>query len=234
MKMITNSSIVSLERVSFAREDRPIFDDFSLEISSGEYVALLGTNGSGKSTLLDLITGHLTPSSGKITAHAAPIAVVPQHSEVLQHVPMTVWNAVSMGRWTGGKLWKRLTDEDRTQIGGRIEQLGLAELSHRQLAALSGGLRQRTLIAQALVQEAPLILLDEPEAGLDTAARATIRQALREAYSEGTTIVIATHELDSAREASRCIVLKGDAGGIIADGPPEEVLTNETLANAFT
>lgn len=234
MKMITNSNIISLEHVSFSREDRPVFDDFNLEISSGEYVALLGTNGSGKSTLLDLITGHLTPTSGKVTSHATPTAVVPQHSEVLQHVPMTVWNAVSMGRWTGGKLWKRLSDADRSMVRQRIEDLGLTELTHRQLASLSGGQRQRTLIAQALVQDAPLILLDEPEAGLDTSARNIIRQVLREASRQGTTIVIATHELDSAREASRCIVLKGDAGGIIADGTPEEVLTNETLANAFT
>lgn len=231
--MITNKPAIALEGVSFSREQTPVFRDLSLSITEGEFVALLGTNGSGKSTLLDLIAGVLTPSTGSVVRGSANYAFVPQRTTVNEHVPMTVEGAVAMGRWAHLGRFGRLTRADRTVIAERMEQLGITDLARAQISELSGGQRQRTLIAQALCQEAPLILLDEPEAGLDEQARGIIQSTLLAEAAQGTTVVVATHERDSAALADRCILLKANAGGIIADGTPETVLTDESLARAF-
>lgn len=232
--MITNKPAVDVTGISFAREQNPVFIDFSVTIPHGQHLALLGTNGSGKSTLLDLIAGTLKPAHGTITRADDRYSFVPQRSALNEHIPMTVWNAVAMGLWGTKRLWSFTTPRERALVRERIDQLGLTQIAGKQLSQLSDGQRQRVLIAQALVHDAPLILLDEPEAGLDTQAREIIQHALRAEAQRGTTVIIATHELDSARAADRCVVLKGEAGGIIADGTPEQVLTDATLAQAFT
>lgn len=231
--MITSKPAVDVRNVTFAREQTTIFQDFHLTIPQGQHLALLGTNGSGKSTLLDLITGALTPDTGTVTRAANSYAFVPQRSALNEHIPMTAWHAVAMGRWATRRVWERSKARDAEVVTAHMEQLGISDLAEKQLSQLSGGQRQRVLIAQALAQEAPLILLDEPEAGLDAQAREIIQAALRAQVARGTTIVIATHELQSARAADRCVLLRRDAGGIIADGSPEHILTDETLALAF-
>ena len=211
----------------------PIFRNFALSVPAGQHVALLGTNGSGKSTLLDLITGSLAPDSGTVKRNVPDYALVPQRSALNDHIPMTAWDAVAMGRWATRRFWQRSGPQDTEIISARMAQLGIQDLADKQLSKLSGGQRQRVLIAQALVQEAPLVMLDEPEAGLDASAREAIQAVLRTEVQRGTTIVIATHELESARVADRCILLGREAGGIIADGTPSDTLTDETLALTF-
>ncbi|WP_217131777.1 zinc ABC transporter ATP-binding protein AztA [Leucobacter chinensis] len=231
--MITNKPSVTLDGVSFARDEKPIFADLSLGIEQGEFVALLGTNGSGKSTLLDLIAGVLKPDKGTVTRAEERYAFVPQRSHVSEQTPMTVASAVAMGRWGNRGMLGRLTKEDRAEIDSRMEQLNIADLRNAQFSRLSGGQRQRVLIAQALTQRAPLLLLDEPEAGLDSQARAIIQQVLADEVALGTTVVLATHELDSARRTQRCLLIQANAGGIVADGAPDETLSDSTLALAF-
>ena len=211
----------------------PIFRNFALSVPAGQHVALLGTNGSGKSTLLDLITGSLAPDSGTVKRNVPDYALVPQRSALNDHIPMTAWDAVAMGRWATRRFWQRSGPQDTEIISARMAQLGIQDLADKQLSKLSGGQRQRVLIAQALVQEAPLVMLDEPEAGLDASAREAIQAVLRTEVQRGTTIVIATHELESARVADRCILLGREASGIIADGTPADTLTDETLALTF-
>lgn len=234
MITVTNKPAVAVDHLSFARGDHPVFRDFSLEIEPRCHVALLGTNGSGKSTLLELILGVLTPDAGTITLAHRTVAFVPQRSELRDQIPMTVRDAVTMGRWGERGQLGRLRKSDHAIINEQLERLGLTDLEDRQLSELSGGQRQRTLIAQAFAQQAPLILLDEPEAGLDAEARDIILNAIDDEVERGTTVILATHELDSARRASRCILLKAEAGGIIADGHPNEILTDNTLAKVFT
>src|SRR5690625_515188 len=170
MITISNKPAVLIERMSFARDERVIFSDFTLSIEPGTHVAILGTNGSGKSTLLELILGTLRPQAGAIRRASRP-AFVPQRSMLGDQAPMTVRDAVTMGRWAVRGQFGRLRPNDISVIDEQIERLGLASLQHRQISELSGGQRQRTLIAQALTQQADLLLLDEPEAGLDTEAR---------------------------------------------------------------
>lgn len=233
MIMITNKPAIRIDDLSFSRADNTIFTNLSLDIPQGQHVALLGTNGSGKSTLLDLITGIAQPDRGTIVRGEDRFAFVPQRSALKEHIPMTAWDTVAMGRWGSRAFWKRATKRDRDIIHEKMELLEVTDLAHKQLSQLSGGQKQRILIAGALAQDAPLILLDEPESGLDTHAQAIIRTALSRESATGTTILIATHDLDSAKVSDRCILLKGGGGGIVADGTPDAVLTDHTLALAF-
>lgn len=234
MITISNKPAFVVKNLSFARDGREVFRDFSLTIEPGTHVALLGTNGSGKSTLLELLLGTLLPQSGTIERLHERMAFVAQRNQLADHVPMTVRDAVTMGRWALRGQFRRLTPADHRTVLEHMERLGITELQDRQLADLSGGQRQRAFIAQALTQEAPIILLDEPEAGLDAEARQSILDAIEDEARRGTTVVFATHERESAERASRAVLLRANAGGIIADGDPREILTDEALARVFT
>lgn len=231
--MITNKTLVRFSDLSVKRETTQVFQGLSFEVREGEFVALLGTNGSGKSTLLDLISGALSPTAGAVKVTAPAFAFVPQRTAVNEHVPLTVRDAIAMGRWRNAGMFSPLTRRDKSLIDAQIERMQLREIASSQLRSLSGGQRQRTLLAQALVQQAPLLLLDEPEAALDAHARNIIIETIQEESQRGTTVLMATHEAASARHADRCILLGERAGGIIADGPPGRVLSHETLARAF-
>lgn len=234
MRTILNKPSVVLDSVSFAHGDTPVLKELSLTVNAGEHLALLGPNGSGKSTLLDLIIGAKKPQQGKVSRCGHKVAFVPQRSSVSDSVPITVRDTVLMGRWADRGHWKPLTRKDKEIADTQIDRLGLTLLANRPISDLSGGQRQRVLIGQALAQQAPLLLLDEPEAGLDAEAQNIIGEVLRDEVSRGTTVIIATHEAQSASRASRCVLLGGNAVGIIADGTPEEVLSDATLASVFS
>src|SRR5690606_947935 len=125
MRMITNKPAVDMREVSFARGSVQVVQQFSLTISVGQLVALLGTNGSGKSTLLDLMTGSLSPDSGTVLRAADRYAFVPQRSALNEHIPMTAWDAVAMGRWGTRPFWGRTNTKDRAIIAQRMEELRL-------------------------------------------------------------------------------------------------------------
>lgn len=233
MRTIPNKPSVLLEHVSFGYGDTPVLKDLSLRVEPGEHLALLGANGSGKSTLLDLIIGAKKPQTGTISLSSKKVAFVPQRSTVSDAVPITVRDAVLMGRWAERGHWRPITHKDREIADFQIDRLGLTALSKRPISDLSGGQRQRVLIGQALTQQASLLLLDEPEAGLDTEAQHAIGEVLRDEVSRGTTVIIATHDTQSAARAGRCVLLGNNAGGIIADGTADEVLSDAVLASAF-
>lgn len=224
---------VSVQGVTFRYGANTVLKDLSLTIGAGERVAILGPNGSGKSTLLELMTGAYSAEQGSVQLHVPEVAFVPQRNSVSDAVPITVRETVRMGRWRDRGMFKRLTTRDHEIIDEQLERLGLTEVSSRRLSQLSGGQRQRALIGQALAQHAPLLLLDEPEAGLDAEAKSIIGEVIGEEVASGKTVVIATHDTETAGASERLILLRGHAGGIVADGPPEEVLTDAVLASAF-
>lgn len=224
---------VEFDHVSFSYGQTTVLKDFSLAVPPGDHVALLGPNGSGKSTILDLIVGTALPQTGRVLRAAPTTAFVPQRSTVSDTLPITVRDTVRMGRWADRGMWRRLTTEDHAIVRTQLERLGLTELASRRVGQLSGGQRQRVLIAQALAQHAPTLLLDEPEAGLDREAQRIIAGVIREEVARGTTVIVATHDTATASAAKRCVLLRGYAGGVIADGPPEAVVTDTTLARAF-
>ena len=156
--------------------------------------SVVGSNGCGKSTLLSLIAGVLRPDVGHIAAGTANIGFAVQRSTVTDSFPITVAEAVMMGRWRQLGLLRRPTSVDRAVVEQWLAELGLTDLRARTLGELSGGQRQRVLLAQALTQEAPLLLLDEPTTGLDTATTDLLLHRLQQLSEAGTTIIAASHD----------------------------------------
>ncbi|WP_067177661.1 zinc ABC transporter ATP-binding protein AztA [Microtetraspora niveoalba] len=201
-------------------------------IPRSRVTALVGPNGSGKSTLLSVLAGVLRPASGRVErASGRRAGFVVQRSAVPDGLPITVREAVAMGRWAHRGPWRRLTERDRSVVRDSMARLGVLDLAARRLGDLSGGQRQRVLVAQGLAQEPDLLLLDEPATGLDLDARRRIAAALGEAAAAGVTVVQATHDLDAAARADRCLLL--DRGRLVAAGPPGAVLTPETLGRIW-
>lgn len=186
--------VVHLHSVTVRYDDREALSDVTDSFSGGEIVALSGSNGSGKSTLLGAIAGTVPVASGQVNTGSARIAYVVQRSSVPDHLPLSVRQAVQMGRWAHRGPWRRLSREDRDITAESINALGLGGLERRPLGSLSGGQRQRVFVAQGLAQRADVLLLDEPTIGLDAEAYDLITLAILAEAARGAAVVHATHD----------------------------------------
>ncbi len=210
--------------------------DASFTVPSGQSTAVIGPNGSGKSTLLDAVAGLLPPQAGvlRVLGSLEPrredIAYVPQHLHANQHLPISAREVVTMGRYALRGPWGRLTSEDREAVADAMARLDVTRLARRQLGSLSGGERQRVLVAQALAQQAPLLLLDEPLTGLDPPSQERIVSVINEERATGHTVVATTHSLADAATADHLLLL---AGRVVAEGTPQNVLTETNLSTAY-
>ncbi|MFE8990144.1 zinc ABC transporter ATP-binding protein AztA [Streptomyces collinus] len=223
---------VRFAELSAGYPGRPVLHQLDAAIPALAITALVGPNGSGKSTLLGVMAGVIRPTSGRLhhAGDRAP-AFVPQRSSVTDALPLTVRQTVEMGRWSDRGPWRRLTRQDRAIVDQAMERLGVTDLATRQLGELSGGQRQRALIAQGLAQESDLLLLDEPTTGLDPEARDRIAALLTELVADGRTVVQATHDLEAARSADACLLLRD--GQLAGQGHPEQLLTASALAQIW-
>lgn len=201
-------------KVDFAHRDVTVFRDLTLRIAPGAVTAVVGPNGSGKSTLLGLLAGVLRPAAGEVRVDAGDIGFAVQRSAVTDSFPITVGEAVMMGRWRRLGLLRRPSAVDHAAVQHWLTELGLTELRQRTLGELSGGQRQRVLLAQAFAQEAPLLLLDEPSTGLDAASAAVLIAMLRRLADAGTTVVTATHDQSVIDAADEVIHLDGHGGAL--------------------
>jgi zinc/manganese transport system ATP-binding protein len=195
--------------VDFCHPGATVFRGLDISIPTASVTALTGPNGCGKSTLLGLLAGIQRPASGSIRTGTDNIALAVQRSQVTDSFPVTVSEAVMMGRWRHLGLLRRPKAADRAIVEHWLAELDLTELRHRTLGELSGGQRQRVLLAQAFVQEAPLLLLDEPTTGLDTASAALVIAYLRRLADDGTTVIAATHDAGLIRAADGRLDLTG-------------------------
>jgi len=212
---------------------RTVVDAVDLTLQPGEFVGLIGPNGAGKTTLLRAalgllpFTGHSSIAALPVRARARAAAFMPQGREIAW--PLTVEDLVALGRVAHPDA---AAAADRAATDRAIAALRLDGLRHRPATSLSGGEQARALLARALAQETPLLVTDEPAAGLDPAAQIEVMELFRDLAAEGRTILSSLHDLGSAaRHCSRLILLEG--GRITADGPPEAVLTAENLARSF-
>ncbi|MEU4811917.1 zinc ABC transporter ATP-binding protein AztA [Nocardia fluminea] len=219
----TDDAAFRIARLSAGYARQSVLSEISATIPRGRITAIVGPNGSGKSTLLGVLAGTVTAQSGSVhRSTTQKPAFVVQHSAIPAALPMTVREAVAMGRWAHRGPWRRLTRDDREIARACLERMGLTDLARRRLDTLSGGQRQRTLLAQALAQQSDLVLLDEPSTGLDAASRAEISRALAEIRATGVTVVQATHDMAEAAQADHCLLLRD--GRLEAAGHPKEVL----------
>lgn len=230
--------MVAGDDLAFRYDGGPVVlevDDLAL--APGSLTVLLGPNGSGKSTLVAAIAGLHPPERGDLTVGDQPadrarrqVAAVWQDTAVNRGLPLTVADTVAMGRWPHRGLTGRLRRADRAAMDAALERLDIADLAGRQLAELSGGQRRRALVAQALATEAPVLLLDEPTAGLDRTSRDRILDAAASERARGVTVVMSTHDLDDLAVADHALLL---AGRVVAAGPPAAVATDANLAAAY-
>lgn len=204
--------------------------DVSFQIPKGLIVGLLGPNGAGKSTLLKSALGLIRPFSGKISTQGR-VAYVPQRETVDWDFPITALEVVLMGRYGKLGLFGRLKRADLEAAMQALEQVGLAGYENRQISQFSGGQQQRLFIARALVQDAEILFLDEPFAGVDLATEKTVMALLQKQKELGKTILIVHHDLGSVEEYFDWVLLLNTR--LHAVGPVEKMFTRETLAKAF-
>lgn len=221
----------------------PILKGITLRIAKGDFCALLGPNGAGKSTLLYTLIGYLKPERGKVLLAgrdiattkrswiARQLAFVPQES--LHEFDHTVRETVLMGRFPYLNLFQSHSSEDYAIADKVLEQLKLESLKQRWYSELSGGEKQRVLIARALVQDTPCLILDESLSQLDINHQIEIMALLRDIHrKEGKTILVVSHNLNlAANYAETLIFLK--AGQVLAKGRAEDLMQPETLKDLF-
>jgi iron complex transport system ATP-binding protein len=224
-------------------EDLCLLSDLNLTIRRGELVCLLGPNGSGKSTLMRTIAGLQTPLKGKTLVEGIPIkernfseiarllSIV--LTERLQVGNLSVYHIVSLGRHPYTSWMGRLSEKDESMIKLALEQVGLWQYANKFINQLSDGERQRVMIAKALAQDTPLIMLDEPTAHLDLPNRVEIMRLLRNLAKEtDKAILLSTHELDLALQAADIIWLMSKNKDLKI-GAPEDLVLSGSIEDTF-
>jgi iron complex transport system ATP-binding protein len=230
-------SHVELRHVSFAYDERPVLRDITFALERGEFVGIVGPNGSGKSTLIDLIDGLQKPRRGEVLVNDRPtgahkrlemareVALVPQHFDL--GFDLSVREVVEMGAYCRGKDPAQHGDAGRT-----LARLGIAELASRPFTELSGGERQLVVLAQALLQQAPLLLLDEPASALDVSHQLHLFDLLKELNAEGLTVLCILHDLNLALHYFDKLLVLSE-GAMAAFGPPDDVLRPEVVEAVY-
>ncbi|MBN2905518.1 MAG: ABC transporter ATP-binding protein [Rhodobacteraceae bacterium] len=225
-----------LEHLSVHRGPRVVVDDVSLDLVPGEFVGLIGPNGAGKTTLMRAalgLIGHKGHSSlARLTAiqRARTAAWLPQMREIAW--PVSVETLVGLGRAPHLGPVQAPGPADRAAIAAALARLDLGGLATRRATALSGGEQARVLIARALAQEAPVLIADEPIAGLDPAHQLSTMAIFAALAGEGRLVLAALHDLGLAARFCTRLILMHD-GRLVADGPPRAVLSEENLARVF-
>ena len=235
--------IIDFQDASFAYNGTPALESLTFSVMPGEFVGIIGPNGSGKTTLLKALLGLVAPGRGRATIfdctchelrchHRAMIGYLPQRSHIDPHFPITVFEAVLMGRYGAIGLFHRPTAADRALADAAIADVGLQEMKDRPLGQLSGGQQQRVFIARALAQQPRVLLLDEPTTGIDAPTQASLLALIRRLHRErGLTILLVTHDINTISPIVDRLALLN--GRLIAIGRPADVLTKERLAPVY-
>ena len=234
--MSAPAPLITLSGLGLRRGARAVLQDVSFSIAPGEFVGLIGPNGAGKTTLmrcaLGLLAGqgHANLAALPPAERARAVAWLPQSREIAW--PVSVEALVALGRSPHRAPGQRPGPRDAAAVDAALARMGLEALRHRPATQLSGGEQARALIARALAQETPLLMADEPTAGLDPANQIALMERFGEGAAEGRAVLVSLHDLGlAARHCSRLLVLH--EGRLVADGPPAAVLTPELLARVF-
>ena len=227
--------LIRLEDVTIGYENKGILGPFDLAVERGQFWGILGQNGGGKSTLLKTLLGLLPPVSGRIESEAGIVfGYVPQNERFDPIFPVSVDEAVSMGRYSRVPSGKRLTKSDREQITRSLEKTGVLNLKDRTFRSLSGGEKQRALLARAISGEPDVLVLDEPTASVDVKGEVQIMELVQKIGAEdGLTVLMVSHFLNTVTKyADRIILIDKDSGYFKAGGR-SEVLTEANLTKFF-
>jgi ABC-type Mn2+/Zn2+ transport system ATPase subunit len=233
---VSDDLIVRGLTVSYRRT--PVLCDVNLDAVAGTVTGVVGPNGAGKSTLLKAILGLVRSDAGEVRIGGGPvqgarrrIAYLPQRSAIDWDYPAQVGEVVTMGRYPHLGVFRRLRADDRELVDSALLRVGLLEYRTRQIGELSGGQQQRVFLARALAQEASLLLLDEPFAGVDAPTVIMLVELLRELAAGGAGVVVVNHDLSMLEELTDSLLLLNRT--VVAAGPTVDVLNSHNLAAAY-
>jgi len=235
--------MIELSGVTFAYDSLPVLADTNLHVLPGELVGVLGPNGAGKSTLVRLALGLLSPTKGSVRVGGADLATLPRR-EIARRVaalvqdeadgfPMTVKECVLLGRVAHLPPHGFEAAADLRAAQAAMDEVGVTALTDRMLHAISGGERRRVLLARALAQAAPALVLDEPVANLDLAHQLELFALLRARATAGSAVLVTIHDLNLAAQNCDRIVLVEGGGRSPAIGTPVEILTPAKIGAVF-
>ena len=229
---------LAVRRMTVSYGSRPALWDVDATFPEGALSAIVGPNGAGKSTLLKAAVGLVPSDAGQALIAGRParaaldrVAYVPQRDAIDWDFPIRVREVVEMGRYRATGWLRRVPRADREIVDAGLERVGMAPFAERQIGALSGGQRQRVFIARALAQRAPLMLLDEPFAGVDARTEASLLGLLRELAAEGSSIVVVHHDIAKVRARFDWALLLNVR--TISCGPVSESLAAAQLGRAY-
>jgi manganese/zinc/iron transport system ATP- binding protein len=216
----------------------PVLWDLSFAVPAGHIVGIIGPNGAGKTTLIKTALNLITPINGNVEFFGQPlksvrqrVAYIPQKEAVDWDFPITVLDLVLMGRYGRLGLFKWPRKADREAAKSYLDKVGMLQYANRQISQLSGGQQQRVFIARALLQEADLYFMDEPFVGIDIATEKVIMDLLHQLKSEGKTIFVVHHDLNSVESYFDWVIMLNMH--LVASGKVSEVFNQETLFSAY-
>lgn len=227
------TAVLSFRNLTLGYDRHPAVHHLEAEIAEGSLTAIVGPNGAGKSTLLKSVIGTLAPLEGQIVLNGLgrdDIAYLPQQSDIDRSFPISVQDLVAMGLWREIGPFGRLRAGHRARIATAISAVGLTGFENRPISALSGGQMQRVLFARLLLQDARLMLLDEPFTAIDARTSADLLRVVQRWHDEGRTVLAVLHDFETVRgNFPETMML---ARELVAHGPTAKVLTAENQMRA--
>lgn len=224
---------IALDRVSFGWRGRQAVTELSGVFTPGSMTAIVGPNGAGKSTLIKGIMGVLRPMGGSVRVEGAArrdLAWLPQATDLDRTFPITVYELVAMGAWRRVGAWRRFASGERERVQRALAAVGLSGAGDLIAGTLSGGQLQRALFARLLLQDAGVLLLDEPFTAVDTHTTEDLMTLLCDCHAQGRTVIAVLHDMDLVRaHFPRTLLLSGRQ---VAWGDTADVLTDENLRAA--
>lgn len=224
------ATILQIRNLSLGYPGLTLFRNLSTDIEAGTILAVLGANGSGKSTFIKMLLGLLSPLSGSLSwpqGQPREIGYLAQMTEFDRQFPLRVQDLAAMGAWRGLGLRSGLDRTGRDKVAAALEDVGISHLADQSLHTLSGGQLQRALFARVILQDAPLILLDEPFAAVDQSTEVHLLSIIRRWRDEGRAVVLVVHDLSSVLDHCSHALLLG--ANTAMHGQVDEVLTAERL-----
>jgi manganese/zinc/iron transport system ATP- binding protein len=229
---------IEVHDLTVAYRDKPVLWDIDLAVPGGVLMAIVGPNGAGKTTLIKAMLGLVQPVSGEVLVHGhrysprtQAVAYVPQRGTVDWDFPTTVFDVALMGTYGRLGWFRRPGAVERAATNEALARVGMTEFAHRQISQLSGGQQQRVFLARALVQDAPVYLMDEPFQGVDAVTEKAIVEILRELRNRGRTVVVVHHDLSTVPEYFDWVMLLNVRK--IASGPVADAFTDANLKSAY-
>lgn len=231
--------MIRINQLTVAYDQVPVFKNLTVDFNSGKITGIIGPNGAGKSTLVKTMLGLVKPQSGSVDFQGQPfkkiqknIAYVEQRKDLDLSFPINVFDLVLTGTYGKLGLFKSPDKKANASCQKAIEQVGLTEFSHRQIGSLSGGQLQRAFVARAIVQEAEVIVLDEPFVGIDLQSETAIIAIMRQWKAENKTIIVIHHDLNKVSSYFDELVIMNH--GLIDFGPTRQVYNATNIGQAFS